>query len=153
MTSPKTFVETDERREFRKQHLNTGQSFKNVKTTPVHHRPGRGSSSAHFAIDGYKTMDFHVSELAPGSHNNRHRHTNEAIILILFGKGHTILTSPEGKETRIDWGAGDIFSPPLNWWHQHFNDDPDKPARYLAATNVPLMESMGVFVKEQWKDG
>ncbi len=152
MTTPTTFIETDERREFRKQHLNKGVQFKNVKTIAVHHRPGRGSSSAHFAIDGYQTMDFHVSELAPGAHNNRHRHINEAIILILFGRGHTILTSPDGEETRIDWNAGDIFAPPLNWWHQHFNDDPAKRARYLAATNVPLMEALGVFVKEQWKE-
>ncbi len=152
MTLSQTFIETDERRAFREQHLNTGQHFKNMKTFPVHYRPGRGSSSAHFAIDGYKTMDFHISELAPGSHNNKHRHINEAIIVIVCGRGHTMLTSPTGEEVRIDWGEGDIFSPPLNWWHQHFNDDPNNVARYMAATNVPLMEAMGVFVKEQWTE-
>jgi gentisate 1,2-dioxygenase len=51
----------------------------------------------------------------------------------------------------VDWEEGDVLSPPLNWWHQHFNLDANRPARYLAVTNAPLMTEMGVFKKEQRK--
>ncbi len=155
MTNPSNssyIEETDERREFRAEHLNTGAHFKNLKKFPVRFRPGRGSSSAHFSVADNKTIDAHISEIAPGGHNNMHRHINEAIIYILVGRGHSIIQENENTQPiRIDWQEGDIFSPPLNWWHQHFNDDPEKPARYLAVTNALLMETMGVFKKEKRK--
>ncbi len=81
-----------------------------------------------------------------------HRHVNEAIIYILSGHGYTLLQKDENTPPmRVDWEEGDVLSPPLNWWHQHFNLDANKPARYLAITNAPLMTEMGVFKKEQRK--
>ncbi len=145
------FDETLEREEFRDKYLNVGMHFKNLKAFLVHRRPTRGSSSAHFSLSDNKTIDAHVSELAPGGHNNMHRHRNEAIIYILSGRGYTILQNDDGPPIRVDWQEGDILSPPLNWWHQHFNVDPDRPARYLAITNAPLMTAMDVFTKEQRK--
>lgn len=143
------FDETLEREEFRDKHLNVGMHFKNLKTFPVHRRPTRGSSSAHFSLSDNKTIDAHVSELAPGGHNHMHRHRNEAIIYILSGRGYTLLQNGDEPTIRVDWEEGDILSPPLNWWHQHFNVDPERPARYLAITNVPMMTGLGVFTKEQ----
>ncbi len=153
MTSATThFDETPERVDFRAEHLNTGTHFKNLRTFPVHRRPTRGSSSAHFSVSGNKTIDAHISEILPGGHNNMHRHINEAIIYILTGRGYTLLQKDENTPPiRVDWEEGDVLSPPLNWWHQHFNLDPDKPARYLAVTNALLMTEMGVFKKEQRK--
>src|SRR5712692_10854690 len=121
ISSQKFFDETDERVEFRAKHLNSGTHFKNLKTFPVHFRPGRGSSSAHFSVSDNKTIDAHVSEIAPGSHNNMHRHINEAIIYILSGRGYTMLQNGDAPPLRVDWEEGDVLSPPLNWWHQHFN--------------------------------
>ncbi len=141
--------EVAEREAFRKEHLHEGVFFKNLKAFPVVNRKLRGSASAHFALAGNRTIDAHVSELPPGGHNHMHRHVNEAIIYILAGRGYSIIEE-EGKEpVKIEWAEGDLFSPPLRAWHQHFNTDPEKPARYLAITNVPLMTALGTFVKEQ----
>ncbi len=148
----RTIDETSEREEFRKQHLYEGTSFKNLRGHPVHQRKMRGSASAHFALSGNKTIDAHISELPSGGHNKRHRHMNEAIIYILSGKGYSIIQNGDKAPVRIDWQEGDMFSPPLWWWHQHFNLDPDRPARYLAVTNAPLMISQGLFKKEQAVD-
>lgn len=145
----RTVDETAEREEFRKKHLYEGMAFKNLKTHPVHLRKIRGSASAHFALSGNRTIDAHISELPPGGHNKRHRHVNEAIIYILSGRGHSILQKEGEPEVRIDWEEGDMFSPPLWAWHQHFNEDSQRPARYLAVTNAPLMITMGLFRKEQ----
>jgi gentisate 1,2-dioxygenase len=38
---------------------------------------------------------------------------------------------------RVEWQEGDMFSPPLCAWHQHWNADTERIARYLAVTNVP----------------
>ncbi|HET6781201.1 MAG TPA: cupin domain-containing protein [bacterium] len=147
-----TIDETSEREEFRKKHLYEGTSFKNLRSHPVHQRKMRGSSSAHFALSGNKTIDAHISELPPGGQNKRHRHMNEAIIYILSGRGYSIIQNGDETPVRIDWQEGDMFSPPLWWWHQHFNGDPDRPARYLAVTNAPLMITIGLFKKEQAVD-
>jgi quercetin dioxygenase-like cupin family protein len=141
--------EIAEREEFRREHLQEGMFFKDLRNYPVIKRKLRGSSGAHFALAGNRTIDVHISELPPGGKNNMHRHMNEAIIYILSGRGFSIIEE-EGKEpVKIEWEEGDLFSPPLMAWHQHFNGDLKKPARYLAITNVPLMNALGTFIKEQ----
>ena len=147
--APEHLNEIDERTEFRRKHLQEGMFFKDLRSYPVIQRKLRGSSGAHFALAGNRTIDAHVSELPPGGNNHMHRHMNEAIIYILTGRGYSIIEE-EGKEpVKIEWEAGDLLSPPLMAWHQHFNSDPEKPARYLAITNVPLMSALNAFVKEQ----
>ena len=141
--------EIAEREEFRRKHVQEGLYFEDLKNYPVIKREMRGTAGAHFAVAQYRTIDAHISEIPPGGNNNMHRHVNEAIIYILSGKGYSIIEE-EGKEpVKIEWVEGDLFSPPLRAWHQHFNTDPDQPARYLAVTNVPLMTALGTFVKEQ----
>jgi len=145
--------ETGEREEFRKKHLYRGLHFKNLKTHPVHHRSMRGTASAHFDLAGNQTIDAHISEIPAGGRNKMHRHINEAIIYILSGRGYSIIQREGEPAMRVDWEEGDMFSPPLFAWHQHINADAERPARYLAVTNVPLMLKMGLFQKEQKVDG
>lgn len=141
--------EVAERQAFRRAHLNEGLSFQGLRRFPLIAREARGTSGAHFALAGNRTIDAHISEIGPAGHNNEHRHMNEAIIFILSGRGHSLIETPQGSRHRIAWAEGDVFSPPLNAWHVHYNDDPERPARYLAITNVPLMEALGAFTKER----
>lgn len=152
MTTPH-IDETGEREEFRKKHLYSGLHFRNLKTHPVHSRSMRGTASAHFAVGENQTIDAHISEISPAGHNKMHRHVNEAVIYILSGRGYSIIQREGEPAMRVDWEEGDMFSPPLLAWHQHFNTDPKRPARYLAVTNVPLMIKMGLFRKEQKVEG
>ncbi len=149
----KLMSELDELAQFKAKHLNKGMHFKDMRTYPVHYRELRRTAGAHFELSDNKTIECHISEIAPSGHNTKHRHMNEAIIYIVAGRGHSIISDDAGHETRIDWEEGDIFSPPLNWWHQHFNDDPQKTARYLAVTNIGLMTSLGLFSKESASSG
>lgn len=140
--------ETGERRTFREAHLQEGLHFRDLRSVPLVAREQRGSRGAHFAVAGNRTIDAHVSEIEPGGSNREHRHQNEAIIYIVSGRGHSDIETVDGERHRFDWAEGDIFSPPLGAWHVHHNDDPSRPARYLAVTNVPLMEALGTFTKE-----
>lgn len=90
-----------------------------------------------------QTLMAFIAEIPPGGKTGRHRHNSEAIIHILEGRGYSIF---EG--VRYDWEAGDTISPPANQWHQHFNLDPNKPAVYVAVTNDPLLEAMGILIEE-----
>ncbi len=148
--SPRPQNELPELEDLRAKHPYQGTHFRNLKTHPVHYRPVRNTSGAWFDLSDNKTIEAHVSEIPPAGHSQKHRHMLEAIIYIVSGRGHSIIQQDLHElPTRIDWEEGDLFSPPLNWWHQHFNDDPIKPARYLAITNLGFMKVMGMATKEQ----
>ncbi len=86
-----------------------------------------------------QTMAMFVAEIRAGAKSGKHRHFNEALIYVISGRGHTLI---EGE--RYDWADGDVISVPLFSWHQHFNDDPERPVRYLGVTNIPLLRAMGL---------
>lgn len=87
-----------------------------------------------------KTLQAFIQEIPPGGHNLMHKHDCEAIIHFLSGKGYSLI-----DEKKYEWEAGDTISVPDNAWHQHFNIDPEKPARFFAVTNIPLMKALGKF--------
>jgi len=116
-----------------------GNFIADLRTFPLQPRSERGGQSAYFAM-GNTTMEAHLSEIPPGESKRAHRHVNEAILAIVSGRGYSEIWTDEGGEKhRYDWKDGSLLTVPLNAYHQHFNADPQSPARYLAITNVPLM--------------
>lgn len=79
-----------------------------------------------------------IGGLTPGGRSNRHRHTYETILFVLEGRGHSMI-----EERRVEWEAGDAVYIPVWAWHHHVNSDPDKPAKYLACENAPLLQNLG----------
>lgn len=145
--------EVPERKEFIKKHaLKDIKVARNMKEHPVHARKIRGNAGAYFEFKDMQVLDSHMSEIVPGGKSQKHRHSNEAIITIVAGKGYSVLQKEGEPEQKIDWAEGDLMAIPAYYWHQHFNSDSQKPARYLAIKNVPLLEKMGLFVVEQSLD-
>ena len=91
---------------------------------------GGGGSGVAFELSE-NTMAARVSRFAVGVYKKAHRHGPGAHILILEGKGYTLMWPDGGKKLRFDWKPGSIVVPPEMWWHQHFNAG-KIPARYLA---------------------
>lgn len=125
----------------------TGNVVVHTKGIPMESAPGRRTaylSEPDILGSFVQTMSLLVNELAPGGATPRHRHLNESIVYVLSGRGHT-----EVEGTIHPWGEGDVITTPLHAWHQHFNDDPDRPVRYLGVTNVPLLRGMGLNQRDE----
>jgi quercetin dioxygenase-like cupin family protein len=103
---------------------------------------GPQSFSKHFVepVDGMtQTLHIHLEEYAPGGRTQKHGHVNEAAFYILDGKGYEIHDG-----VRYDWQAGDVAIVHNNCVHQHFNADPDKPARALVLKSKPMFMFMNI---------
>ena len=84
--------------------------------------------------DGITQMfHLHIEEYGPGGKSQKHGHVNEAAFYILDGQGYEMHDG-----VRYDWKDGDIAIVHNNCVHQHFNADPDKPARALVLKSKPM---------------
>ena len=76
------------------------------------------------------TMKIFVQEIPPGGRSGRLHHPGNQVIFILEGQGYTVL---DGQKHH--WAKNDVVQLPLRVKGvtvQHFNSDPDKPARFVA---------------------
>jgi quercetin dioxygenase-like cupin family protein len=90
-------------------------------------------------------LDLYMQELAPGGKSGKHHHMAEECLYILEGKGYDLhwdmdfelkdkyYFTPQSEPKRFEWEAGDVVLIPVNTVHQHFNADPEKPARFISA--------------------
>lgn len=94
-----------------------------------------------------ETVDAYMQILPPGSNSGKHRHLAEECLYVLEGRGYDLhqdcdveITDdyhwiPQDKVQRFEWEAGDVIYIPPNTIHQHFNADPNRPARLISSTN------------------
>lgn len=77
------------------------------------------------------TFMFFRQEIPPGSRSGRLKFQGGQVMFILEGRGHTIMDG-----VKYPWEAGDCLNLPLRAAGiiiQHVNDDPEKPAIFIAA--------------------
>ncbi len=87
-------------------------------------------------------MAAHISEFPVGTYKKAHRHGPGFNVIIIGGRGFSLLWQ-EGKTIkRCDWKDGSVFVPPEMWFHQHFNTS-STPARYLPLRFGAIKHSMG----------
>jgi hypothetical protein len=73
-------------------------------------------------------------------HSGSHRHQGGLIIYVLEGSGYSIV---EGE--RCEWEAGDLLLLPIvqnGVEHQHFNNDPNVNARWVAFIYLPFWDGV-----------
>jgi gentisate 1,2-dioxygenase len=72
-----------------------------------------------------------------------HRHTVEAVIYILQGKGYSVIDG-----VKYPWEAGDMICVPVFAWHRHHNES-QEDLYYLAATTGPFSMATGIAIYEE----
>lgn len=110
-----------------------------------------------------ETVDAYMQIIPPGSHSGKHRHLAEECLYVLEGQGYDLhqdcdieitdeyFWKPQEEIKRFEWEAGDIIYIPPNTIHQHFNADPDRPARLISSTNR-IFKHCGLNDLEQIED-
>jgi quercetin dioxygenase-like cupin family protein len=110
-----------------------------------------------------ETVDAYMQIIPPGSRSGKHRHLAEECLYVLEGRGYdlhqdcdveitdTYHWTPQAEVKRYEWEAGDVIYIPPNTIHQHFNANPDRPARLISATNR-IFKAVGLNDLEQIED-
>ena len=110
-----------------------------------------------------ETVDAYMQIIPPGSRSGKHRHLAEECLYVLEGHGYDLHVdcdveitddfhwTPQEVAQRFDWEAGDIIYVPPNTIHQHFNADPDRPARLISSINR-IFKHCGLNDLEQIED-
>ncbi len=91
-----------------------------------------------------RTLSMTIGGLAGGEATRRHRHNYETIIYVIKGAG---LSSIDDRQ--VEWKEGDAFYVPTWAWHQHKNASTTEPAVYIACENAPLLQNLGIAVREE----
>ncbi len=110
-----------------------------------------------------ETVDAYMQIIPPGSRSGKHRHLAEECVYVLEGRGFDIhqdcdveITDvfewkPVEETKRFEWEAGDVIYIPPNTIHQHFNADPEKPARFISSQNR-IFKQIGLNTLHQLED-
>lgn len=88
-----------------------------------------------------RALLFWIQELPPGGRSGMQLHQGGRVHVIWEGKGYTTVDG-----VRHNWETGDVVLLPVKpegTMHQHFNLDPDKPAR-LVVVEANLYDALGV---------
>jgi oxalate decarboxylase/phosphoglucose isomerase-like protein (cupin superfamily) len=102
---------------------------------------GAGVNLTQFEISN-NTLIGHLAEWPVGRYHKAHYHGGGAVLVILRSSGYSLMwpndlgirpyeSGEGGQVVRVDWLPGSVFSPPTNWFHQHFNTGTE-PALQLA---------------------
>lgn len=88
------------------------------------------------------TLVGHLAAWPVGGYHKAHYHAGGTVLVVLRSEGYSLMWPNDfgihpyqrghgDRVVRIDWAPGSIFSPPANWFHQHFNTGAE-PALQLA---------------------
>jgi quercetin dioxygenase-like cupin family protein len=111
------------------------------RATPFHSGPQQYSKQYLEPKEGLgQTLHIHLEEYSPGGKSQKHGHVNEAVFYILDGEGAEIHDG-----IRYEWEAGDAAIVHNNCVHQHFNRNPNRPARALVMKTKPMYVFMNML--------
>ena len=116
------------------------RNLRTVELKPWARRGGRGVFINH---DASRTSnDCYVCEIPPGGTLAPQRQLFEEMIMVLDGRGSTVVWNDSSARVSFEWKAGALFAIPLNCWHQHYNGAGRGPARFVSVTNAPPVINM-----------
>ena len=109
----------------------------------VQYDPDAGIATARLGVGRLYQTDLTLVEIPPGGRSQPDKHLFEEMIYIVAGEGYTTMwVGSEEQPKRYQWSAGDLISPSLNAWHQHFNSSSTESVRFISLTTEPLTNNL-----------
>jgi quercetin dioxygenase-like cupin family protein len=103
-----------------------------VNAVPLDDHPERGVGFSRLGIHlSGNSMVGHIMAIKSGTYKKAHRHHSGAQVIVLAGKGYSLIWPPGGEFVRVDWKRGSLLVPPEGWYHHHFTTSREA-ARHLA---------------------
>ena len=103
-----------------------------VDAVQLDYHPERGIGFSRLGIHlSGNSMVGHIMAIESGTYKKAHQHGPGAQVIVLDGKGYSLMWPPGGKFVRFDWKRGSLFVPPEGWFHHHFTTSREA-ARHLA---------------------
>jgi len=104
----------------------------NVDDVQLDYHPERGVGFSRLGIHlSGNSMVGHIMAIESGTYKKAHQHGPGAQVIVLGGKGYSLMWPPGGDFVRFDWRKGSLFVPPEGWFHHHFVTS-HEGARHLA---------------------
>ena len=91
-----------------------------------------------------RALSMTFGALKPLEGSGLHRHNYETIIYVISGAGFSMI-----GQTRVAWTAGDAIYIPVWQWHKHVNTSVTAEATYIACENTPLLQALGIALREE----
>ncbi len=94
------------------------------------------------AVPDWKAFINHIKV-----HSGRHTHQGGLVLYVLEGKGYTIVDG-----VKFSWKKNDLILLPIKPGgveHQHFNEDPEQPAEWIAFSFNPMMEAIAHSLEQK----
>jgi quercetin dioxygenase-like cupin family protein len=111
-----------------------------VRNLPTRNDLETGMQVARIAED-LMQLEVFVAKLGPNGKSKAQKHIYEKLIYVIEGRGHTLIWRNDKSEPyRLEWEAGDLFSTPVNFRHQHYNESSTDDAALFHVTTKPLID-------------
>ena len=103
-----------------------------IYSVHLDYHPERGDGFSRLGIHlSGNSMVGHIMAIESGTYKKAHRHGSGAQVIVLSGKGYSLMWPPGGSFVRVDWRKGSLLVPPEGWYHHHFTTSREA-ARHLA---------------------
>lgn len=96
-----------------------------------------------YRMGGHNMLDVSLVEMERRGRTRAHKPLAEEALYGVSGRFRTWIWDESGREQLIEWGEGDLLSPPLGVWRRHTTRG-HEPARYLSVRNNFLEVALGM---------
>ena len=121
----------------------TGFYVDDLATVPVERWASREAFGAFVNLEGTGGVnDLQIVELLAGGASAPAHHMFEVLAYIVAGRGSASVWYDQTQRSTFEFGAGSVFSIPLNANYRFFNTSGTQPLRVIMVTNAPLIMNL-----------